>query len=95
MIEMGVSLVAANLPTLRFLVRKLSFEQLYKYIGSLVSLELLRLRCSQLFHRSQNVKPDNRHVNFTSSHKPVAKEAQLGVFEAYGEHDIESQKARR
>ena len=95
MIETGISLVAANLPTLRFLVRKLSFEQFYKYIGSIVSLELLRVRCSQLFKRSQNVKSDNRHMDFTSSHNPVANEAQMGAFKTYGEHDIESQEERR
>lgn len=91
MIEAGISLVAANLPTLRFLVRKWSFEAFSQYIGSFVSLDALRSRRSQ----DLNVKLDDQHIHFAPSRDPVKKSVQIGVPETHAVGDIESQNERR
>ena len=90
MIESGLALVAACLPTLRFLFGNFSPESLIRSIRSVMSLESLR---SQRSEDSRHVRLSDQDSTSTSSHTQLAKGEEVGATEIYAMADLEAQKS--
>lgn len=85
MIELGLALIAACLPSLQFLCRRVSLQSLVRSVRSVVSLSSLRSRSNG----SENGKNNTQEAT-ANSHKPYVDVEAVGEMKLAQTHNVEA-----